>query len=48
MRDGDHILDSFLGYLLNKVQKENKLASHVDEIGALDLRFFKEDVATLL
>ncbi len=44
MHEGDHILDSFLSYLFDKVQGENSLASHVQEIGALELRFSKEDV----
>ncbi len=44
MRERDHILNNFLGYLLDKVQKENYLASHVEEIRALKLGFSKEDV----
>ncbi len=44
MHEGDHILDKFLSYLLDKVQKENNLASHVEEIRALKLGFSKEDV----
>jgi hypothetical protein len=42
MHEGDHILDSFLSYLFDKVQGENSLASHVEEIGALELRFSKK------
>jgi hypothetical protein len=34
----------FLGYLFNKVQGENSLASHVEEIGVLELGFSKEYV----
>jgi hypothetical protein len=35
MHEEDHILDSFFGYLFDKVQRENNLASHVEEIEAL-------------
>jgi hypothetical protein len=44
MHEGDHILNSFLGYLFDRVQGENSLASHVEEIWALKLRFSKQDV----
>jgi len=43
MSVGDHVPNSFLGYLLDG-EEENSLASHVEETRTLELRFSKEDV----
>jgi hypothetical protein len=43
MSVGDHLPNSFLGYLLDGEEK-NSFASHVEETRALELGFSKEDV----
>jgi hypothetical protein len=41
MNVGDHILDKFLGYLLDG-EGENSPTSHLEETGALEVRFPKK------
>jgi hypothetical protein len=43
MSAGDYLPNSFLDYLFDE-EKENSLASHVEETRALELGFCKEDV----